>query len=139
MTYIQQEWQPSLEQSTQKILISSWSWTTQAGLVFLRKFAMVLIVGARTKPSKGSSDLTMKTAYVISTVAITTNIIPLGTKYNSYIIPTTYVQSIAATDNTCSVGRTRRRRLRKRCRCRHSKKFFGMSCIGEGRLAELDK
>ena len=81
----------------------------------------------------------MKTAYVISTVAITTNIIPLGTKYNSYIIPTTYVQSIAATDNTCSVGRTRRRRLRKRCRCRHSKKFFGMSCIGEGRLAELDK
>ena len=99
---------------------------------------MTLTVGERTKFSKWSSDLTMKTAYIISTEAITTTIIPLGTKYNSYTIATTYVQSIAATDNTCSVGRTRRRRLRKRCRCRHSKNFFGMSCIGEGRQGEPD-
>ena len=100
---------------------------------------MTLTVGERTKFSKWSSDLTMKTAYIISTEAITTTIIPLGTKYNSYTIATTYVQSIAATDNTCSVGRTRRRRLRKRCRCRQSKNFFGMSCIGEGRQGDPDR
>ena len=55
-------------------------------MAFFSVLAMMFIVGERTKPSKptkGSSNLPMKIAYVISTVASITNIIPLGTEYNS--------------------------------------------------------